>query len=231
MKLINGISIRRRDRGPRWLVALHGLQSNQEIFGPLFTLPQFESYSVLSLDFLGFGESLKSALFSYDLSAQAQRVVAVMAEVGIQNATVIGHSLGGMVGTLLLKLIPQKIDRLISLEGNLTKLDCGESLKVSRLDFLSFKNQYASKLHVPDYVFYRTSKSIVAWSESNELATLFQTSPQAKLLILGAKSAFHSRPAGPTITLKAIPDASHFMLREKPDETWRVVANYLRDSR
>lgn len=61
-------------RGPDRLLCLHGIQSNKNLFEGLLSQPFLSSFSLLALDFIGFGESSKPADFSYDIRDQANTV-------------------------------------------------------------------------------------------------------------------------------------------------------------
>ena len=201
--------ISRRDRGPRWLLCLHGLQSDHTLFQPLLADPAFGSFSVLAPDIMDFG---------HDLLSQADGVAALLEKEAIPAVTIVGHSLGGMIGILLLRQIPQKIVSLVSLEGNLAEPDCGESLRISRLT----RDAYPGKSAV-----FHTAKSIVQWSTSGELATIFRSSPHPKLLLLGEKSPFHSRPIAPNLKTQIIPNAGHFLFQDNPADTLKAIRDFL----
>ncbi len=237
---------RKKGSGPDWLVLLHGLQANQHVFNEILTDPHFSGYSVLTLDLIGFGNSDKSHGFSYELTDQAQLISELLEKEKIRKFSIIGHSAGAMIGTLLLKMIPEKIKAFVSLEGNLVEKDCGESLKISSMNLTEFADSYermkediaenggvsgakraAWTRTIADHAFFRTAKSIVACSKTNQLLEIFNKASQPRLLIVGEKSHFHSRPEGPGITVRTVSDAGHFMLIEKPEATWALVHEFL----
>lgn len=228
------------------MLGLHGLQSNQNIFSDLISDPRFSEFSILTLDVLGFGESDKPKGFSYDLLEQAEIISLVLEKKELRRFTVVGHSLGGMLGTLLLKVVPNHVIALISLEGNLTEKDCGESLKVSSMEFKKFVANYDKMKadisttggsggakratwmkSTPDYAFFKTSESIVSWSRNKELSEIFHNSSQPKLLIVGDQSRFHSRPCAECIVIRTVKNAGHFMLLEEPRETLHLIYEFL----
>jgi len=240
------VSIRHKNRGTKTVLALHGLQSNQQIYDALFSDPSYDKFSILTLDFLGFGASDKPESSSYDLLEQAQIVTKVLAIEGIEKVNVLGHSLGGMVGTLLLDMIPNQISKLISIEGNLTLKDCGESLKVSEMPLQSFYDSYDKMKEeirnkggvsgpqradwmksTPAYAFYETAKSLVEWSRSEKLMKIFSTSSHQKLLIIGEESSYHSRPNDARTTIRTIPNSGHFLLQENPRPTLTAIKDFL----
>ncbi len=228
---------------------LHGLQSNKDVFAALRATLHgaFPHMPQLALDFAGFGESEKPEGFSYDLPAQAGLVTDAVQMLGMSRAHIIGHSRGGMTGTLMLKTAPHLVQSLISLEGNLVLADCGESRTVARLPYETFRDthypalkqklaaskepsalfRHAALQLIPDYAFYRTSTTTVAWSENGLLAEAFRASPLPRLMVCGASSAFASRDPGGNADTADIPSSGHFMLLDNPAATAEAVTGFL----
>jgi pimeloyl-ACP methyl ester carboxylesterase len=230
------------------LLFLHGLQSRKEIFCELRTRLQ-KSFPIaqLAVDFVGFGESSKPESFDYDLTKHERIISGLLNSLNITTVHVIGHSLGGMIGTLMLETAPGVVQTLVNLEGNLCLEDCGESRRVSELPFDSFTKsyypamkeklanpkessatfRYESLLRVPDYASYRTSQAIVAWSKSGHLLDVFSWSPRPKLLVCGKNSAFKSRLNVDHSSLVEVPDSGHFMISDNPTATAVAISNFL----
>ncbi len=219
------ISYLSRQEHPECLVLLHGLQSSSELFRPFFTDPRFQKYSLIAPDLVGFGQSDKPAKFTYNLEDQAEMVTALVSKLALRNVILIGHSLGGMISTLLMETLPE-IEKVVSLEGNLVEADCGESLHVSRKSFSEFSAQY-KRSDSPDYAFYKSCCSIVDWSRSGKLLDIFESSHAPRLLITGGQSRFVSRPQGNGIVLKEIPGAGHFLLTDRPVAVMDSISDFL----
>ncbi|MFJ2900009.1 alpha/beta fold hydrolase [Streptomyces sp. NPDC087218] len=109
----DGRSLRRADRAPSGGdihvaqdgppdapagVLLHGLGGSTTWWEPV--LPALRDLNVVRVDLLGHGTSAKPA-GGYGIAEQARRVGAVLDELGIRRATVVGHSTGGAVATSL----------------------------------------------------------------------------------------------------------------------------------
>lgn len=135
------VSYLRRQTDPLapWVIMLHGLQSNSDVFLSLCLRPFLKAYSILALDFIGFGHSSKPTSFSYDLLDQKKVLEGILKEENIKECIVIGHSMGGMVGTLLLTSPTINVVKFACLEGNLRPEDGVFSTTVSEMDFLSFE--------------------------------------------------------------------------------------------
>lgn len=241
------ISTNIRKVSDEWILCLHGIQSNKELFSDIFSIPLFDKYSMLAIDFVGFGESDKPENFSYDINDQAHLCSALIEKLKIDKAHIIGHSLGGMVGTVLLNLQKNKISSFVNMEGNLVLEDCGLSLDVAGKSFEEFRNSYFSKIRVdleksheigadkrrkaielvPDYAFYKTSRSIVEWSKSRKLLDIFVSAPQRKLFMYGQRNSHKTKVLPKNMKTATINNAGHFMLLENPDECYKKIEEFL----
>ncbi|MBX7147074.1 MAG: alpha/beta hydrolase [Alphaproteobacteria bacterium] len=249
----NGIKIaydtdREIDPAQTYLLFLHGLQTNKEGFNALRQdLLNNLSFPHLAIDLVGFGHSDKPQNFSYDLADQTAILIKILNALHLQKVHVVGHSLGGMIGTLLLKELPNHIQSLCSMEGNLKLDDCGESKIIASMSFDYFKNHYFKTLKtnlensnqpnkyirlgalnpVPDFVFYQTGQSIVTWANTNQLFDTFMQTHQPKILLRGEKGNFSTLPTGPTIENVIIANAGHFVHLDNPVETSNAIINFL----
>lgn len=94
------------------LVLIHGLGGS--IYNFRYNIPTLaERVRVLALDLKGFGYSERPAASDYSLTAQARLVGELMDGLGISQAAVLGHSMGGAVALRLAATSPEKVDRLI----------------------------------------------------------------------------------------------------------------------
>ena len=220
------------------------------MFDPIFDSPALAGRSLLAFDFFGFGESSKPDGFSYDLIDQTQVLHQALRSAGIKEAVLVGHSLGGMVATLALEELAHaegaiEVKGLVSLEGNLRLADCGKSAEIAELprdEFLAQFAQMAAAIEAEGgsgvararwirqtspIAFYKSAKSIVEWSRSGKLFSIFESHPTPKLLVKGAASSFRSNPKGPFTQVVEIPQASHFLLFDSPEA---VITEILRFS-
>ena len=229
-----------------WVVMLHGLQSNSEVFLPLCSRTFLKPYSLLAVDFIGFGNSSKPNDFSYNLFEQKQVVEDILKKEGIEECVVIGHSMGGMVGSLLLNSSIISVTKFACLEGNLRPEDGDFSTIVSRLDFKNFEENYfpsflknlskgSSKektrfnalAGVPPFVVYKTSCSIAMHAKSGEILAAFTNSKAKRTLIRGAQSRFGATPKGIGCSEYIISSSGHFLLLDNPEETFRAIEELL----
>jgi pimeloyl-ACP methyl ester carboxylesterase len=239
MDLKNAANI--KHSGSEWLLCLHGLQSNKELFDEFLSEPFLSQYSLLVPDFIGFGASPKPIDFSYDVQEQAYIIEKLVKQLSIQKLNIVGHSLGGMVAILLLNPLKDIINSFVNMEGNLVLSDCGPSKEIATYSFDTFKNTKYDEIksdiknskraqwlaQTPDFVFYKTSQSIVAWSSSGKLLDEFQNASCRKLFIYGSENSKKAASLKPGIELAEIPKSGHFMLQDNPEACFKTIKQFL----
>jgi pimeloyl-ACP methyl ester carboxylesterase len=78
-----------------------------------------EHYKLLCLDYLGVGDSDKPRSgFGYTIEEQADLIVKMIEALQIQKVHILGVSYGGAIALNLAARYPEKVDRIISIEGN-----------------------------------------------------------------------------------------------------------------
>jgi pimeloyl-ACP methyl ester carboxylesterase len=113
MLRLNGLAIHYVDKGQGPAVVLiHGLGGS--LYNFRYNIPALsERFRVVALDLKGFGYSDRPLDADYSQTAQARLVADVMDRLGIGEAAVLGHSLGGAIALRLAALYPQRVARLI----------------------------------------------------------------------------------------------------------------------
>jgi pimeloyl-ACP methyl ester carboxylesterase len=161
----------------------------------------------------------------------------------IRKAVIVGHSLGGMIGVLLLKPLSEILSGFVNMEGNLVLSDCGASLEVAGAEFLDFQARLYSSLKqevlqdcpkralwlddIPDYVFYASSQSIVEWSKSEKLLALFGESQCCSLYVYGDRNKEKLLTVPNHISTCQINNSGHFMLLDNPNSTYACLEGFL----
>lgn len=235
----SAIAFRHTVRQDPCVVCLHGLQSNKEMFAAVEDLCARRGQSFFAMDFLGFGESARPEDFSYALEDQAVLVAGMIEKHGLEKFILVGHSMGGMVGTMLLERFREQLLGFINMEGNFVLEDCGASLPVAEASFEDFSEKLYPALkreaparrswleQIPDYAFHRTSRSIVDWSRNGKLLPMYVASPVRKLFVYGERNRRKKDVLPPSEVTAEIPGAGHFLLTERPAETLAVVQKFL----
>ncbi|MDQ0723500.1 sigma-B regulation protein RsbQ [Paenibacillus sp. W4I10] len=101
--------------GSKALIFAHGFGCDQNMWR--FVVPAFEEkYKVILFDFVGSGRSDIQAYDSsryYDLNGYAQDILDICSALGLQDAILVGHSVGATIGMLASIQRPDYFERLV----------------------------------------------------------------------------------------------------------------------
>lgn len=98
------------------VVLIHGIGGYVETFWPNI-LHLAEQHRVYALDLVGFGRTPKPQDGAYTLATFVQFVHDFIAQLGLEHASLVGHSLGGGIATSFTLTYPQMVDRLVVVAG------------------------------------------------------------------------------------------------------------------
>lgn len=115
---IEGRSSTGDSSGKRKILAMHGWLDNSNSFSLLGPLLADRGFDVVATEHAGHGHSSHApfgAVLSY--STYTEHAVAVMKELEWESCLVIGHSMGAGVSTSLAAAFPEKVEKLILIEG------------------------------------------------------------------------------------------------------------------
>jgi pimeloyl-ACP methyl ester carboxylesterase len=105
------VTYRTAGDGEEVVVLIHGITGNGETWDDV--IPDLaEEFTVVAPDLLGHGQSAKPR-GDYSLGSYASGVRDLVAALGHDHATVVGHSLGGGVAMQLAYQFPERCDRLV----------------------------------------------------------------------------------------------------------------------
>ncbi len=112
---VKGLRVHYRDTGDKnapALVLLHGFGSSLQTWDEWAKVLE-KNYRVIRLDLPGFG--LTGASFEHDYSdkADVERVEDFFKAIGVNQSTVIGHSMGGKIAWNFASTYPEQVQRLI----------------------------------------------------------------------------------------------------------------------
>ena len=96
------------------IVLIHGYTASMRWFDDLAPLLS-DKHRVIRVDLLGHGGSEKPGA-GYGIKDQATAVALALSELGVENATVVGHSLGATVATALAEQSPELAARIVNLD-------------------------------------------------------------------------------------------------------------------
>ncbi len=233
-----------RKRGGELLLLLHGLGCSKESFRDIWFRDEFSNYSIMSLDFLGFGDSSKPDKFSYRMEDQASVCAEVMKEISSKQVHIVAHSMGGAIGLLLPSALLNSALTFANLEGNLISEDCGiVSRKTISVSFQKFEKELLPDLRALSKSlgegrffldsalplgFYKSAESLVRWSDSGDLLSRFKNLRCRKSYFYGERNAdldvLHRLN---TIEKVKISRSGHFMMNDNPEEFYSRLGIFL----
>jgi pimeloyl-ACP methyl ester carboxylesterase len=236
-----GISYKLRHGERDSIVFIHGLGANKDCYQNIWYIPEFSNYTVLTFDLPGFGDSDKPRSLSYTMEEYSDILLLLVGALNLGRFHLITHSMGGAIGLLLAQRAKSIILSLINLEGNLIGDDCTLSRDVAQYSLEDFENiafqklkktildsgelSFASYLAKSDpYAFFRSSESLVKWSDSEELLGIFLKIAIPRYYIFGQRNM--NAPVIKrldSIPMLIIPGAGHVMMIDNPADFYRVL--------
>jgi pimeloyl-ACP methyl ester carboxylesterase len=94
------------------VILIHGIGGYIESWLPNFATLATQ-YQVYAVDLPGHGRTEKPRNISYTIESLSQFINDFMAARGVEKAHIVGHSLGGAIGTRLALRQPEAVDRLV----------------------------------------------------------------------------------------------------------------------
>lgn len=105
------------------LLYIHGLGESGLCFERLISDRRLDRWTHLAADLTGYGKSFWAA-DALTLEEHADRLEELLAAADAGPAVVVGHSMGGVVGTLLGEKTPRRMRAFVNVEGNISPPDC-----------------------------------------------------------------------------------------------------------
>jgi len=98
------------------LLALHGWQDNAATFDRL--APLLSDYHIVAMDFAGHGFSdWRAEGMRYHTLDHVDDVLAVVNQLGWTQFALMGHSMGAGIGSLFAGALPERVSRLVMIDG------------------------------------------------------------------------------------------------------------------
>ena len=133
-----------------WEIALHGRRAIYRVAGsgpPVVLIhgmlnssshwqgvarPLAEHHTVIAPDLIGHGDSA-APRGDYSLGAHAASIRDLLAAIGVERATIVGHSLGGGVAMQFFYQFPQRVERLALVSSGGLGREVGPMLRTAAL--------------------------------------------------------------------------------------------------
>ena len=107
--------------GKQPLICIHGITAQHRMFNDL-ALNLGEEHQLVGIDLRGRGDSEKPES-GYGLGAHAGDVVRVLDHLGLEDAVLVGHSMGAFVGLQVALSNPDRIRALVLLDGGWPRVE------------------------------------------------------------------------------------------------------------
>jgi pimeloyl-ACP methyl ester carboxylesterase len=117
------------------IVLIHGMLNSSSHWRAV-ALDLASEYTVIAPDLIGHGDSA-APRGDYSLGAHAASIRDLLAAIGIDRATIVGHSLGGGVAMQFFYQFPQRVDRLVLISSGGLGRDVKAALRSAALPGVS----------------------------------------------------------------------------------------------
>lgn len=230
------------------LIFLHGLGDSAIVtFRSIASHPALAGIPALLIDLPGFGYSTAPDDWPSTTEQQMDVVINVLDTLGLSNAPIVGHSMGGSVAIQVATRRPDLVSRLILAEPLLhpEQSTLGRTIaKRTEADFVSRGfamlqlathrqaargEQAAVGFQEPlsranPTIMHRSAASLLQ-TRSPTFGELLDALPMPRTLLVGARTSVTTWDLGSReIPIVRIPDAGHSMMSENPDAFTHAIA-------
>ncbi|HNW28119.1 MAG TPA: alpha/beta hydrolase [Spirochaetota bacterium] len=244
------LAVKQRISGNELLFFIHGLGCAKENFDSVWDIRDLEWYAIIVPDLPGFGDSPGLVDYSYDLEEHACICKSLLDCYPRHKVHVIGHSMGGAVGLILAEKIPERLASFINVEGNLVGRDCTVSRKKASVSFEDFKKRQLPGMILATAMsaepgrrlwsvllnkaekegLYYSSRSLVAWSDSEVLLEKFRNIRCKKIYIHGdINSSMPVLRQLEGIPVRSISKSGHFPMIDNPEEFYNCISDFIKE--
>ncbi len=178
------------------ILYIHGLGESGLCFERLIQHPTLNGYRHIVPDLPGYGRSPWSD-HAISLAEYAHLLTGWIQQSGFHPDVLIGHSMGGVIGTMMCEIEPESFPAFLNIEGNLSSGDCvfsGQAVQNAWEQFIStgfdalrsaiyergltdpaLRGYYASLRLANPRQFYQNSQDLVAFSRSGAAVERFNS--------------------------------------------------------
>ena len=103
----------------------------------MLTISSLRQYKIYALDFWGFGDSAKKSVSSFTVPSYVSMVDQFMEIMGIAQALVIGHSMGGTVAMNLALEFPSRVEKVVVISSPMIGSSLNILLKLAGNQFIA----------------------------------------------------------------------------------------------
>lgn len=242
----HAMMVRRSGSGPE-LIWIHGLGEQSRSLDAIAAHPALAGFSHVLPDLPGYGRSPWPE-HPDDLEPLAERLAAW---IGDRRPALVGHSMGGVLATLIAERIP--VRAVIDVDGNLSRGDCTHSAQAAAYSLAEFVEHGFSTLRAAVYedgrsdlamrgyhaamtmasprVFHHHAVQLVAMSEPETLVDRLAALRVPVLFVAGVPGGIceHSRTLLDRHGVRwlGIEPSGHWVHIDQPDRLAAVIAEFL----
>ncbi len=231
------------DQGPRSTISvgegppvllLHGLAASARWWTRV--VPALSaSHRVHAIDLPSFGESGRGVRFHLD--RVPDQLIALMDEAGIERASIVGHSMGGLIAARMAADHPERVDRLLLVDAGFLRLDPSWLHKVTGpIRAVRFTRPPLAKLLMEDLLRVggvRLAEATLQLLQTDWVDALALIEAPT-LVIWGEGDTICPRVIGDAIVARVagarmvvIPDCGHNPMWERPEAFLEAAAPFL----
>jgi len=234
-------------RNKKAIVLIHGWTCNADFWSD--SMNAFPNYRVIALDLPGHGQSDKPKT-TYTMEYFARSVDAVLKTAKVDQAVLVGHSMGTPIARQYYRLYPDKVSGIVIVDGSLvpffTKEQGDQLLAGFRKDFKGTSTQFVttmiqpiksnaikkkitdSMLTAPDYVAVSAMEAMMderIWTTDKINVPVLAVMAQSPWVNADTKKTFET--IAPDLDFQLMTGVSHFLMMEKPEEFNNTVRSFL----
>jgi len=239
----------RRGSARETLILIHGLGDSAEVWRAVIDHPALAEYGCIAVDLPGFGNSPQRPEGHRSIIEGATNLADMLGTYRDHGVVLVGHSLGGVVATLMAEAEPSWLTGVVNIEGNLTAADCTisrEAAEASDIDTwlhdfrdrmiatpMPWAPEYGARLAGVDHAsFLSAAVDLVALSTDSRIGDRYCSLAVPHLFIRGTRdfsadsiALLEHRHQGQAV----IDGAGHWVMREDGDAFCSHLAAFVAD--
>ena len=136
--------------GPRPVVFVHGLSASSAYFADAADRAELDGRGLVAIDLPGFGATAAPSGFGYSMREQADVLAALIEALGLDDVTLVGHSMGGTVSLIAMESLSERVSTLVLAEAILVFDETLWSERISAVTLEDWRAEYEDICRRPE---------------------------------------------------------------------------------